>query len=91
MIPFKYISLGQIEVLKKEGLTENDLYNHYSDLYIGCNSHEQAQRIINEIKTATTFIPQKDSDMGKYPIAIEIPLGAANFHYENCYLKKHKN
>jgi len=66
------------KVLDKEEITDNDLFNRYTDLYIGCQNYAQAYRIMNGgvwRSMSTIFQPNKGSDMDHYPIAIEISFG----------------
>lgn len=76
-----------LERIKKLGITEEDLFNSNSDLYIGCKSVWQAQDIIKDQSQAlyTTFIPEKDSDMDKYPIAVEIVFGYMDGAFKERY------
>lgn len=69
------------EVLDKEQINEKNLFNLYSDLYIGCQDHKQVYRIKNAgvwRSMSTIFVPNKGSDMDHYPIALEISFGYIN-------------
>jgi hypothetical protein len=79
MISFETLNDDLKEILIKEGISENDLYSHYSDLYVGCKDFSQARRILTGgvwKGLSSTFVPQKGSDMDKYPCAVDIALGA---------------
>lgn len=66
------------KIAEQFGLTEDRFFNHYSDLYIGCDNYEQANKIKNGgpwRSMASIFYPQSGSDMGKFPVAVDIPFG----------------
>ena len=79
MISFSNVHPDVVKVLKQEGIQESDLFNHYSDLYVGCKDMTQAGRILSSGTwrgLSTVFKPQKGSDMEKYPAAVDIAFGA---------------
>ena len=85
MIPFNKLPENIVEVLKANDIKETDLFNHYSDLYVGCNTYEQALNILNGgawRSLSGTFMPQKGSDMDNYTIGVDIAFGAMQYHME---------
>lgn len=82
MITFNDIHKDIIPVLKTNGVTEKDLFNYHSDLYIGCKTFDQARKIaIGGIWRAMSdvFNPQSGSDMNKYPVAVDIAFGYVGY------------
>lgn len=78
-ITWKNVIDTYVQILQECNVSENNLYNHNSDLYVGCRHVSIANKIVEKIGSpaiASKFIPNKDSDMAKYPIAVEI-----NFAY----------
>jgi hypothetical protein len=70
------------------GLSKDDIYNQSSDLYIGCNSQEQAEKIIkwgNSPAIYSRFVPQKGSSMDKYVIAVDIAFGYMDGEFKERY------
>jgi len=78
-----------LEKLKSLGVTEDDLFNHYSDLYIGCTDIKQSLEILSGESRAifSTFIPQEGSNMDKYGIAVEVVFG----YIDGDFKEKHPN
>lgn len=69
------------KVLDDNQIKDKDLYNRYSDLYIGCQSHAQATKIKNAgiwRSMSTIFTANKGSDMDHYPCCLEIAFGYIN-------------
>lgn len=67
-----------VPVLIENGITEDDLYAHATDAYIGCIHRQQALKILNGGiwgALSSIFTPQKGSDMEKYPVAVDIAFG----------------
>jgi hypothetical protein len=92
MITFKDLNKDLVEVLKENGVTEKDIRNRYSDLYVGCRSIGQASCIINSEKfkgSGDLFTPQEGSDMDEYPICIDIYFAAADYDYKQRYPNAH--
>ena len=82
MIKFKVVHTDVVKVLKEHNIQEEDLFNHYSDLYIGCRDYNTASKI----RTAgiwkamsSTFKPQKGSEMDKYPVAVDIAFAYTGY------------
>lgn len=88
-LTFNTISKDHAVILKGNGVTNEDLFQQASDLYVGCKSLEQAGAIIKDFNSpsiASSFKPQKGSDMEKYPIAVDIAFGCTVL-----YFKQQKN
>jgi hypothetical protein len=82
MIKFEDIKPELATLLKELGVPEKNLFNHYSDLYIGCNGHAQASRIARESSPkGGLFKPQEGSDMDHFSIAVDIPF--SYYPYKN--------
>lgn len=82
-ISFDDIDPKYVEVLKENGIKEYDLFNYRTDLYIGCKNKKQAENILsNAIFRAVSniFVPQKESDMQKYPCAVDLAFGYWKYH-----------
>lgn len=76
MIKFENILTDVAELLKDHGVKETDLFNHHSDLYVGC-SVEQANKIKADPRchsTVETFWPQAGSDMEQYKVGLDFPF-----------------
>lgn len=87
-IEFEFLNEKLANVLIQNGIKEEDLFKHQTDLYVGCKFARQASLILNGGKwraISETFIPQKGSDMEHYPIAVDI--GFALLDYELNKLK----
>lgn len=85
MIPFNEIDPDVAECLKKCGIKETDLFNHYSDLYVGCQDTIQARLVLGgKWRTmSSVFVPQQGSDMDNYTCAIDIPFAATEYDIKN--------
>jgi hypothetical protein len=83
-IPFKYLPQELVRVLESHKITEDDLFNYQGDLYVGCKYKSQALLIKNSgswKSCSDTFVPQKGSDMEKYPVAIDIGWAALAYDF----------
>ena len=92
MLKFEDIHEDVVKVLKANDIKEADLYNHYSDLYIGCKNHATASKILNAgvwRSMSSIFTPNKGSDMDQYPVAVDIAFAyVGQFQREMAKRKK---
>jgi len=75
MVKFERIHEDVVAVLKANNIKEDALFNHYSDLYIGCKDYKTAQKIKKAgvwNAMSSVFTPQKDSGMDEYICAVDI-------------------
>jgi len=90
-IPFSTLDKKLKEALVFHNIKEENLFNYYGDLYVGCSNLTQASKILNAgvwRGMSSTFKPLKGSEMEKYPIAVDIGLGAINWYIEQKLKKK---
>lgn len=91
MIKFEDIHPNIVPVLKEHGIKETDLFNHYSDLYIGCPDWNTARKIQTAgvwSAMSSIFKPQKGSEMDMYPQAVDIAFGCTTHDIKTRYNKK---
>lgn len=90
-IKFEDIQEDVAAYLKLKGIKETDLYNHSSDLYVGCPDYVTAMHIMRGgiwKAMSSIFVPQKGSDMDKYPYAVDIPFAYLKAFVDDMTRKK---
>lgn len=88
MIKFEDIHKDVANVLEKMGIGEENLFNHYSDLYVGCDTIEQARELRDSGKwksMSSIFTPQKGSDMEHFKFAVDIGLAYVQYYHQRNY------
>lgn len=93
MINFIDIHPDITPVLQEHNIKETDLFNHASDLYIGCQNIQQAKIIKNGgvwSALSDIFRPQIGSDMDQYPFAVDISFGAFSHYIKQEEYRKNK-
>ena len=87
---FETIQKEVANVLRINGIKNDDLFSRYGDLMVGCENWDQAIKIISMGPWAAIsgiFTPNKGSDMEGYLYAVEIPFAYTGYyntsHFEN--------
>lgn len=65
------------------GIPEAAFFQRYSDMYVGCENYNAAAAIRDGgpwKSMASTFRPNKGSDMDRFPWAVDIPFAYLHEH-----------
>lgn len=84
------IHIEVANVLRINGIKNDDLFSRYGDLMVGCENWSQAIKIRSMgtwRSISDVFTPNKGSDMEGYLYAVEIPFAYTGYyntsHFEN--------